>query len=108
MAANHPLELLLAEQRRLAERLDRIEAKVDRVLAQRAPVQSALADDGFAADADDDFVDTWTAAQRFDLPIDTVRWLCRHKGMGRKKHGLWDVNVKALRRYLERRSRRRE
>jgi hypothetical protein len=56
---------------------------------------------------DDEFTDTWTASERFNVPIDTIRWLCRHKGMGRKKHGarLWEVNVKALRRYLERRSR---
>ncbi|UIY26045.1 hypothetical protein LZK76_11955 [Rhizobium leguminosarum] len=40
------------------------------------------------ADADeDDLIDTWTAATRFNLPVDTIRWLCREKGMGRKDGG---------------------
>ncbi|MDV4163100.1 hypothetical protein R1538_18420 [Rhizobium leguminosarum] len=56
---------------------------------------------------DDEFVDSWTAAQRFNLPIDTVRWLARTKAMGVKERGKnrWLINVKALRRYLTRRSR---
>ncbi|EGE59342.1 UNVERIFIED_ORG: hypothetical protein GGI63_005949 [Rhizobium esperanzae] len=56
---------------------------------------------------DDEFVDSWTAAQRFNLPIDSVRWLARTKAMGMKERGKnrWLINVKALRRYLTRRSR---
>lgn len=56
---------------------------------------------------DDEFVDSWTAAQRFNLPIDSVRWLARSKKMGVKERGKnrWLINVKALRRYLKRRSR---
>ncbi|WP_327205886.1 hypothetical protein [Rhizobium beringeri] len=57
------------------------------------------------SDADeDDLIDTWTAASRFNLPVDTIRWLCREKGMGRKDGGRWLVSVKALRHYLDSRS----
>ncbi|EGE56749.1 hypothetical protein RHECNPAF_5730020 [Rhizobium etli CNPAF512] len=56
---------------------------------------------------EDEYVDSWTAAQRFNLPIDSVRWLARSKAMGVKERGRnrWLINVKALRRYLTHRSR---
>lgn len=57
-----------------------------------------------AAADEDDLIDTWTAATRFNLPVDTIRWLCREKGMGRKDGGRWLVSVKALRHYLDSRS----
>lgn len=53
---------------------------------------------------EDDLIDTWTASTRFNLPIDSVRWLARNKGMGKKERGRWLINVKALRRYQDSRS----
>ncbi|MGO7866991.1 hypothetical protein ACC676_36185 [Rhizobium ruizarguesonis] len=89
----------------LKQMLARIEGKLDQVL----DLVSENAMDAEPAEpeqeADDDFVDTWTAAQRSNLPVDTIRWLCREKGMGRKRGKLWLVSVPALRCYLERRSR---
>ncbi|MCO5058603.1 MAG: hypothetical protein M9905_12145 [Rhizobiaceae bacterium] len=49
---------------------------------------------------DDEMIETWAAADRFDLPIDTVRSLCRRKGMGEKRGGRWLVSASGLRRYL--------
>ena len=50
-----------------------------------------------------DLVDTWTAAARFDLPIDTVRWLAREKGLGQKRDGRWLCSIRALREHVAKR-----
>ncbi len=79
---------------------------LDGLLALRAEMVSEPEAEPELED-DDEFVDSWTAAQRFNLPIDSVRWLARTKAMGVKERGKnrWLINVKALRRYLKRRSR---
>jgi hypothetical protein len=50
-----------------------------------------------------DLIDTATASERFNIPIDTVRWLCRTKGLGQKQgKNRWLASVTAFRRYMER------
>ncbi|MGO7787371.1 helix-turn-helix domain-containing protein [Rhizobium ruizarguesonis] len=83
-------------------------ALIDAAMANLQRLRDRVAEpepDAESADAnEDDFIDTWTAATRFNLPVDTIRWLCREKGMGRKDGGRWLVSVKALRHYLDSRS----
>ncbi|RJF86787.1 hypothetical protein D3874_06945 [Oleomonas cavernae] len=52
------------------------------------------------------WIDARAAAERFDLPADTVRWLARNKSLGRRNRGRWEIDTAALRHYLSRRARR--
>lgn len=55
-----------------------------------------------AAPEADDMIDTWTAAERFGLPADTVRWYARNKRLGQKSGARWMISAKTLRQYLDR------
>ncbi|RAZ90156.1 hypothetical protein DPM33_15115 [Mesorhizobium hawassense] len=54
------------------------------------------------APSEPDWIDTAAAASRFGLSLDTVRWLARHKGCGRKDQGRWQVSVSAMQSYRTR------
>ncbi|MEH2678675.1 hypothetical protein GFM11_10230 [Rhizobium leguminosarum bv. viciae] len=85
-------------------------AVLDRVIADLQMLRDRLAGEPLKSEGaapepeldDDDFIDTATAAERFNIPIDTIRWLCRKKGMGRKQGNKWLASVTAFRRYRER------
>ncbi|MDX0760001.1 hypothetical protein GOD62_29380 [Sinorhizobium medicae] len=80
-------------------------ARIDLAIAELVQIRSALApetDDPSCQPQEEDFVDTSTAAERFNLPRDTVRWLCENKGMGEKRGGRWFVSVQAMRDYNKR------
>lgn len=94
---------IAATARRLAELLEQRAA----MAADAEPAAQAgnIVDPDDGGD-EDDLIDSWTASNRFNIPIDTIRWLCRYKGMGVKERGKnrWLVSVKALRRYQDSRS----
>lgn len=52
------------------------------------------------ADEHDDLVDTWTISQRFNQPIDSVRWLAREKGYGIKRGNRWLISLAKARDYF--------
>ncbi|MER9967548.1 hypothetical protein [Mesorhizobium sp. M0060] len=82
---------------------------LDRVIADLQTLRGSLASESIAPadepDQDDDLLDTATAASRFNIPIDTLRWLAREKGMGEKSGGRWLISALALRDYLKREKR---
>ncbi|PDS80143.1 hypothetical protein [Rhizobium sp. L43] len=84
------------EARLLAEQLNRIEQKLDRLMAEAegAPVQSAT---DFADDDFHDLIETWQAERRFDVPQDTLRKWCREDGCGVKRGGRWLVSASRVR-----------
>jgi hypothetical protein len=77
---------------------------LDAAMAEMARLRAELVDQRAdpVAELADDFVDTWTAAERFSIPIDTVRWLAREKGFGEKRGGRWLVSVGAVREHVAR------
>lgn len=80
-------------------------AFIDRLMADLVKLRAALApaDPIEPVDAPappDDMIDTWTAAMRFNLPVDSVRWLAREKCLGEKHGGRWMISASALRKYL--------
>ncbi|PDS29588.1 helix-turn-helix domain-containing protein [Rhizobium phaseoli] len=95
------IEQLLAEQRRMAERLDRIEVKVDRVLdlglmdAEPAGPELDAADD-FAAE---NLIDAGTAARRAGVSKPTIRRWVKDHSIGFKRGGRLLVSVRRLRRH---------
>ncbi len=75
---------------------------IDRIVADLIALKEALTElpsPVIPAIEEDDLVDTSTAAERFDLPHDTVRWLCRAKAMGEKRGGRWMISLSALQAY---------
>jgi hypothetical protein len=80
-----------ARMRLIAAELVSLAAELESV-ARPAPAAEVM---------DPEWVDSWTAAERFNQPIDTVRWLARHKGMGVKSGTRWMIDVRAMRRYLQ-------
>jgi hypothetical protein len=75
---------------------------IDEVIAAMLRLRSALSEDETAKADTDDLVDTWTASQRFNIPIDSVRWLAREKCFGEKRAGRWLISVRALREHVSR------
>ncbi|MBZ9910483.1 hypothetical protein LB557_31415 [Mesorhizobium sp. BR115XR7A] len=51
------------------------------------------------------WVETVVAAERFSIPVDSVRRLCRN-GFGRKVGGRWQANLTLLRGYFGKRDNR--
>lgn len=81
--------------------IDEAMATLQRLRERVAREMEPEPDTGDPVGDEDDLVDTWTASTRFNLPVDSIRWLARNKGMGVKERGRWLVSVKALRRYLD-------
>jgi hypothetical protein len=97
----------------LLERLDTAITDGGRLLAELGRLRDAVAarippEPEILAAADDDDADfrphlmLWPseAAQRFGLAVDTVRFLCRVKGLGRKHGHRWRASVPRFQRYV--------
>lgn len=55
---------------------------------------------------DDVWIDTAIASERFGVPHDSIRYLCREKGYGRKVGGRWEANATGLHDYFGKREKR--
>lgn len=84
-----------------------LDAAIAALQAQRAalvvdPIWSASAEP--AQHPEPEWLETWQAAARFDVPDDTIRkWCQRHRGVGEKLEGTgrWLVNAEAVRERAE-------
>ncbi|MGR9189931.1 helix-turn-helix domain-containing protein [Rhizobium leguminosarum] len=102
------IEQLLAEQRRMSERLDRIEGKLDQVLDLREGFENAMDAEPAGPEleaADDDFteqnlIDVGSAAQRAGVSKPTIRRWVNDGGIGFKRRGRLRVSVPRLRRHI--------
>jgi hypothetical protein len=90
---------------RLRGLLDRISAPIERMRREHDEVIAAAGEISAAFDeiaaierglkveeaeeSPDDWLDTATASERSNHPIDTVRKRCRNKGLGKKIRGRW-------------------
>jgi len=79
-------------------------ALIARIEADLSTLKAALAGDRRREDAphqppDEELIDTWTASQRFDQPIDSVRWAAREKGIGVKVGSRWMISLAKAREY---------
>ncbi|TDX77735.1 helix-turn-helix protein [Neorhizobium sp. R1-B] len=75
-----------------------VSALIDRIVSGLLELKAALGGDT-AAPPVEDLIDTATAAERFGMSSDTVRWLCEEKGFGEKRGGRWMVSLSALQSY---------
>ncbi|WJR67660.1 helix-turn-helix domain-containing protein [Neorhizobium sp. CSC1952] len=75
-----------------------LSALIDRVVSDLLELKAALGGDTITP-AVEDLIDTATAAERFGMSSDTVRWLCESKGFGEKRGGRWMVSLSALQAY---------
>jgi hypothetical protein len=83
--------------------------KLDQIIGELQELRAAILngeavpEPESAADPEPVWLDTQSAAERFDLPSDTVRWLCREKGLGKKEGGSWLVDATLLAKHMGRR-----
>ena len=75
-----------------------VSSLIDRVVSDLLELKAALGGDA-ATPTVEDLIDTATAAERFGMSSDTVRWLCEAKGFGEKRGGRWMVSLSALQAY---------
>jgi hypothetical protein len=91
---------------------DQIIAKLDQVVSELLSLKASLVDDcpqvpaPIASEPVEEWLDTWQASERFNIPADTVRWLCREKCLGEMRGGRWSVNVALLSTYVGKRDKR--
>ncbi len=101
------IDQLLAEQKRMAARLDQVEQKLDRVLAQGQRSENVMEPEPAPDVTGDDFaagnlIELPVAAKRFETAKDTLRKWCREEGCGVKRGSRWLVSVPRVRARLDR------
>jgi hypothetical protein len=84
---------LLARINRLLGQVRLVEAELLELRAGIAAANGADVTNDFAAE---NLIEISTAVERFNRPADTLRWLCRTEGVGRKLEGRWKISVPAL------------
>jgi hypothetical protein len=75
---------------------------IDRIVSDLLALKSILegrTPDAPNMDPEEELIDTWTASQRFDQPIDSVRWAAREKGIGVKVGTRWMISLAKAREY---------
>jgi hypothetical protein len=86
----------------LLERIDRIMAELAELRAELAGAEAAEVENFHFADdlATGNLIEVSTAVARFNRPPDSIRWMCRTQGCGKKVGGRWLVSPLRLARYL--------
>lgn len=86
--------------------MSRAAAIIDRIVADLTELKKLLMASPLATDLDvsddandEELIDTWTASQRFNQPIDSVRWAAREKGIGVKVGSRWMISLAKAREY---------
>jgi hypothetical protein len=82
-------------------------ATIDRIMGELAALRAELAEqaaDGKNCDEDDfavhNLLEISTACERFNRPPDSLRWMCRKHGCGKKVGGRWLASGPRLARWL--------
>lgn len=91
----------------LVARIDRLLFELQAIRAELAGMLApATSGNGLNAHTEDflpeHLIEISTAVERFNRPADTLRWLCRTEGYGRKVQGRWLVSAPMLSRRLKR------
>ncbi len=79
-------------------------ALIARIEADLSALKAALAvdqarEDDLPQPSTEELIDTWTASQRFNQPVDSVRWAAREKGIGVKVGSRWMISLAKARDY---------
>lgn len=76
---------------------------IDRIVSDLLTLKSILdgrsAPEVWIAEPEEELIDTWTTSQRFNQPIDSVRWAAREKGIGVKVGTRWMISLAKAREY---------
>jgi hypothetical protein len=76
---------------------------IDRIVSDLLDLKALLAgypiEETNDGNQDEELIDTWTASQRFNQPIDSVRWAAREKGIGVKVGSRWMISLAKAREY---------
>jgi hypothetical protein len=79
----------------LLARLDEFAAELARFRSEIV-AQLPAAEENGVDDLDGPWLDATSVAAQLGVPVDTVRNAARHKAIGRKRGGMWEINLPLL------------